>query len=66
MATFQCRVQFLDDTDLFNVTSVPEPSRPPTFTFLKDVILSSQIGEIRTLLKAPQKVCVHLSLTVNM
>lgn len=56
MATFQCRVQFLDDTDPFNANSIPEPTRPPTYTFLKNVILNNQIGGVRKLLKAPHRV----------
>uniref|UniRef100_A0A8C4XBJ0 FHOD1 N-terminal GTPase-binding domain-containing protein n=1 Tax=Erpetoichthys calabaricus TaxID=27687 RepID=A0A8C4XBJ0_ERPCA len=33
MATFVCRVQFLDDTDPFNSTKYPEPTKSPVYTF---------------------------------
>lgn len=57
MATFQCRVQYLDDTDPFaSSTNFPEPSRPPTYTFLTNVPLINQIGGVKKLLKAPHKV----------
>ena len=57
MATFICRVQFLDDTDPFNSTNFPEPTRPPLFTFREDIPLINQIAGIHRLLKAPHKVC---------
>ncbi|XP_050987469.1 FH1/FH2 domain-containing protein 3 isoform X5 [Labeo rohita] len=55
MATFACRVQFLDDTDPFNSTNFPEPTRPPHFTFREDIPLINQIAGIHRLLKAPHK-----------
>ncbi|XP_034084231.1 FH1/FH2 domain-containing protein 3 isoform X2 [Gymnodraco acuticeps] len=55
MATFICRVQFLDDTDPFNSTNFPEPTRPPLFTFREDIPLINQIAGIHRLLKAPHK-----------
>ncbi|XP_029307977.1 LOW QUALITY PROTEIN: FH1/FH2 domain-containing protein 3 [Cottoperca gobio] len=55
MATFICRVQFLDDTDPFNSTNFPEPTRPPLYTFREDIPLINQIAGIHRLLKAPQK-----------
>ncbi|KAM6909848.1 FH1/FH2 domain-containing protein 3 [Xenentodon cancila] len=55
MATFICRVQFLDDTDPFNSTNFPEPTRPPLFTFREDIPLINQIAGVHRLLKAPQK-----------
>lgn len=56
MATLQCRIQFLDDTDPFNSTNFPEPSRPPTYTFLTSVPLINQIAGVKRLLKAPHRV----------
>ncbi|XP_027004779.2 FH1/FH2 domain-containing protein 3 isoform X2 [Tachysurus fulvidraco] len=55
MATFVCRVQFLDDTDPFNSTNFPEPTRPPLFTFREDIQLINQLAGVHRLLKAPQK-----------
>ncbi|XP_069393088.1 FH1/FH2 domain-containing protein 3 isoform X6 [Paralichthys olivaceus] len=55
MATFMCRVQFLDDTDPFNSTNFPEPTRPPLYTFREDIPLINQIAGVHRLLKAPQK-----------
>ncbi|XP_043920510.1 FH1/FH2 domain-containing protein 3 isoform X2 [Protopterus annectens] len=55
MATFVCRVQFLDDTDHFNSTNFPEPTRPPFYTFREDIPLINQIAGIHRLLKAPHK-----------
>ncbi|XP_061631834.1 FH1/FH2 domain-containing protein 3 isoform X2 [Phyllopteryx taeniolatus] len=55
MATFVCRVQFLDDTDPFNSTNFPEPSRPPVYTFRDDIPLINQIAGVHKLLRAPHK-----------
>ncbi|XP_054637082.1 FH1/FH2 domain-containing protein 3 isoform X2 [Dunckerocampus dactyliophorus] len=55
MATFVCRVQFLDDTDPFNSTNFPEPSRAPVYTFREDIPLINQIAGVHRLLKAPHK-----------
>lgn len=55
-ATLQCRIQFLDDTDPFTTTNFPEPTRPPTYTFLTNVPLINQITGVKRLLKAPHKV----------
>uniref|UniRef100_A0AAZ3R1G8 Formin homology 2 domain containing 3b n=2 Tax=Oncorhynchus TaxID=8016 RepID=A0AAZ3R1G8_ONCTS len=57
MATFVCRVQFLDDTDPFNSTNFPEPTRPPHYTFREDIPLINQIAGVHRLLRAPHKVC---------
>uniref|UniRef100_A0A3Q2YZI8 FHOD1 N-terminal GTPase-binding domain-containing protein n=1 Tax=Hippocampus comes TaxID=109280 RepID=A0A3Q2YZI8_HIPCM len=57
MATFVCKVQFLDDTDPFNSTNFPEPSRPPVYTFREDIPLINQIAGVHRLLRAPHKVC---------
>uniref|UniRef100_A0A8C1VV08 Formin homology 2 domain containing 3b n=1 Tax=Cyprinus carpio TaxID=7962 RepID=A0A8C1VV08_CYPCA len=53
----RCRteVQFLDDTDPFNSTNFPEPTRPPQFTFREDIPLINQIAGVHRLLKAPHK-----------
>uniref|UniRef100_A0A7N8WPS8 Formin homology 2 domain containing 3b n=1 Tax=Mastacembelus armatus TaxID=205130 RepID=A0A7N8WPS8_9TELE len=48
-------VQFLDDTDPFNSTNFPEPTRPPLYTFREDIPLINQIVGVHRLLKAPQK-----------
>nr|XP_044990686.1 FH1/FH2 domain-containing protein 3 [Jaculus jaculus] len=56
MATLACRVQFLDDTDPFNSTNFPEPSRPPLFTFREDLALGTQLAGLHRLLRAPHKV----------
>lgn len=55
MSTLQCRIQFLDDTDPFNTTNFPEPSKPPTYTFLTSIPLLNQIAGVKRLLKAPHK-----------
>ncbi|KAM8883020.1 FH1/FH2 domain-containing protein 3 isoform 1-T1 [Synchiropus picturatus] len=55
MATFVCRVQFLDDTDPFNSTNFPEPTRPPLYTFREDIPLINQLAGLHRLLKAPHK-----------
>ena len=59
--TLQCRVQYLDDTDPFNSTNFPEPTRPPTYTFLTNVPLINQIAGVKRLLKAPHKVSARLA-----
>ena len=51
-----CRVQYLDDTDPFQSTNFPEPTRPPSYTFNVDQPLCEQIAGIHRLLKAPHKV----------
>ncbi|XP_067281164.1 FH1/FH2 domain-containing protein 3-like [Pseudorasbora parva] len=55
MSSFLCRVQFLDDTDPFNSTNFPEPTRPPLYTFREDIPLINQIAGVHRLLKAPHK-----------
>ncbi|XP_023187308.1 FH1/FH2 domain-containing protein 3 isoform X4 [Xiphophorus maculatus] len=55
MATLTCRVQFLDDTDPFNSTNFPEPTRPPLYTFREDIPLIDQVAGVHRLLKAPHK-----------
>lgn len=62
MATFVCRVQFLDDTDPFNSTNFPEPTRPPLYTFREDIPLINQLAGVHRLLKAPHKVSPRLNL----
>nr|XP_034990956.1 FH1/FH2 domain-containing protein 3 [Zootoca vivipara] len=54
-ATLVCRVQFLDDTDPFNSTNFPEPTRPPLYTFREDIPLGTQLAGVHRLLRAPQK-----------
>lgn len=56
MATLVCRVQLLDDTDPFNSTNFPEPTRPPLYTFREDIPLATQLAGVHRLLRAPQKV----------
>uniref|UniRef100_A0A8C5C6S5 Formin homology 2 domain containing 3a n=1 Tax=Gadus morhua TaxID=8049 RepID=A0A8C5C6S5_GADMO len=48
-------VQFLDDTDPFNSTNFPEPTRPPLYTFREDIPLINQLAGVHRLLKAPHK-----------
>uniref|UniRef100_A0A8C9TCW9 Formin homology 2 domain containing 3 n=1 Tax=Scleropages formosus TaxID=113540 RepID=A0A8C9TCW9_SCLFO len=48
-------VQFLDDTDPFNSTNFPEPTRPPLYTFRQDLPLVDQIAGVHKTLKAPHK-----------
>lgn len=60
MATFICRVQFLDDTDPFNSTNFPEPTRPPVYTFREDIPLINQLAGVHRLLKAPHKVMQYI------
>ncbi|XP_039380448.1 FH1/FH2 domain-containing protein 3 isoform X8 [Mauremys reevesii] len=55
MATLVCRVQFLDDTDPFNSTNFPEPTRPPLYTFREDIALVTQLAGVHRLLRAPHK-----------
>ena len=55
-ATLQCRIQYLDDTDPFSSTNFPEPTRPPTYTFLTNVPLLNQVAGVKRLLKSPHKV----------
>ncbi|XP_030355147.1 FH1/FH2 domain-containing protein 3 isoform X2 [Strigops habroptila] len=55
MATLVCRVQLLDDTDPFNSTNFPEPTRPPLYTFREDIPLATQLAGVHRLLRAPQK-----------
>uniref|UniRef100_A0A671RKM9 FHOD1 N-terminal GTPase-binding domain-containing protein n=1 Tax=Sinocyclocheilus anshuiensis TaxID=1608454 RepID=A0A671RKM9_9TELE len=59
MSSFVCRVQFLDDTDPFNSTSFPEPTRAPLYSFREDIPLIEQIAGVHRLLKAPHKVRSH-------
>ncbi|XP_060742864.1 FH1/FH2 domain-containing protein 3 isoform X4 [Tachysurus vachellii] len=54
-ALFECRVQFLDDTDPFNSTNFPEPARPPRFAFRRDSALGDQLAAVHALLSAPHK-----------
>ncbi|XP_039183098.1 FH1/FH2 domain-containing protein 3 isoform X4 [Crotalus tigris] len=54
-ATVVYRVQFLDDTDPFNSTNFPEPTRPPLYSFREDIPLVTQLAGVHRLLKAPQK-----------
>ena len=56
MATYTCRVQYLDDRDPFNSINFPEPTRPPSYTFLQSVPLLNQISSVHRLLNAPHQV----------
>lgn len=55
-STIQCRIQYLDDIDPFSTMNLPEPSRPPLFTFDTSVILSYQLINVHQTLKAPHQV----------
>ncbi|XP_058264426.1 FH1/FH2 domain-containing protein 3 isoform X6 [Hemibagrus wyckioides] len=54
-ALFECRVQFLDDTDPFNSTNFPEPARPPRYAFRRDSPLGDQLAAVHALLRPPHK-----------
>uniref|UniRef100_A0A8C5JA00 Formin homology 2 domain containing 3 n=1 Tax=Junco hyemalis TaxID=40217 RepID=A0A8C5JA00_JUNHY len=47
--------RLLDDTDPFNSTNFPEPTRPPLYTFREDIPLATQLAGVHRLLRAPQK-----------
>lgn len=53
---FDCKVQYLDDTDPFNSTSFPEPSRPPAYSFRDGVPVCTQLPAVHRLLSAPHNV----------
>jgi len=53
---FECKVQYLDDTDPFNSTSFPEPSRPPSYTIREGLPICTQLPGIHRLLKAPHNI----------
>lgn len=55
-STLHCRVQFLDDIDPFSSVNLPEPARPPSFTFLTSTVLSTQLISVHKLLNAPHRV----------
>ncbi|CAF3636334.1 unnamed protein product [Rotaria sordida] len=55
-STLQCRIQYLDDTDPFSSVNLPEPARPPSFTFLTSTVLSNQLCSVHKVLNAPHKI----------
>jgi hypothetical protein len=55
-STLHCRVQYLDDTDPFSSVNLPEPARPPSFTFLTSTVLSNQLTSVHKVLNAPHRV----------
>jgi hypothetical protein len=55
-STLQCRIQYLDDIDPFSSVNLPEPARPPSFTFLTSTILSNQLNSVHKVLNAPHQV----------
>ena len=61
----ECRIQFINDCDPFECTNFPEPTRPPTFKFAKDVPLSQQIRQIHALLNPPIQVCSAIELLLT-
>lgn len=65
MATLACRIQYLDDRDPFANTNFPEPTRPPSYTFLLNVPLINQIGGVHLVLNAPHRVSYLLHLFWN-
>ena len=57
--SYQFQVQYVDDTDPFNVMASirhAEPTVNKKFTFSKSVPLEDQLGAIKKLLRAPHKV----------
>src|ERR1700733_11558960 len=46
-STLHCRIQYLDDTDPFSSVNLPEPARPPSFTFLTSTVLSNQLNSVQ-------------------
>ncbi|CAF4552328.1 unnamed protein product, partial [Rotaria sp. Silwood2] len=55
-STLQCRIQYLDDIDPFSSVNLPEPARPPSFTFLTSTILSNQLHSVHKVLNAPHQI----------
>ncbi len=55
-STLQCRIQYLDDIDPFSSVNLPEPARPPSFTFLTSTVLSNQLNSVHKILNSPHKV----------
>ncbi|CAF1022438.1 unnamed protein product [Adineta steineri] len=55
-STLQCRIQYLDDIDPFSSVNLPEPARPPSFTFLTSAVLSNQLNSIHKILNAPHNI----------
>jgi len=52
----QCRVQYLNDTDPFNCSLLPEPTRPIIYNFLTNVPLVNQLVSLKRVLGAPHYV----------
>ena len=58
-ASYEFRVQFVDDVDPFNVLASlkhAEPTVPKKYKFVSDVPLYDQIPGLKKLLRAPHKV----------
>uniref|UniRef100_A0A671MDB8 FH1/FH2 domain-containing protein 1-like n=1 Tax=Sinocyclocheilus anshuiensis TaxID=1608454 RepID=A0A671MDB8_9TELE len=55
MATITCRVQYLEDSDLFVCSNFPEPRRPLQYDLNEHLLLNEQIAGIHKLLEAPLK-----------
>lgn len=61
-ATLHCRVQYLDDIDPFSsTTNLPEPTRPPKYTFINNISLSDQIPGVHRILSPPHQVKIDLN-----
>lgn len=60
MNKFSCRVQYLDDSQPFNTTNFPEPTRPPKYEFLTNVPLNEQIASVHAMLNPPLKVILRI------
>ena len=59
MDSFDVQVQYIDDSDPFNVLATikhAEPSPPSRYNFVSGIPLCDQIAGVKKTLKAPQKV----------
>lgn len=60
MDRFNCRIQYVDDSDPFATTSCShlEPNRPIMYNFLLHQPIGEQLSEVIRTLRAPHKVVV--------
>ena len=60
--SFEVQVQYIDDSDPFNVLATikhAEPTPPLKYSFVSEIPLCDQIAGVKKTLKAPQKVCYY-------